>query len=147
MNVILTIEAPGLEAAINNLASALADRAAPDAQPADKVEAPGKPTRAPRAAKEEKTSSSTPPTSGETDTSATSDTASGKENAGSASGDDAAVDYADVKKAVVALATSKGRQAVVDLLDKFGVPEGGKADQVPEERWGELLAALKEAAE
>lgn len=146
MNVTLDIKCPELAQAINNLAAAIAGRQDNASTYAEHFPEPekSKPTRAPRAAKTEPTEPSTPPTSEETATADTSDTASGEENAGSA--DAPTVDYADIKKAVVALATGKGREAVVTILTKYGVPEGGKADQVEEAKWPALLADLTEAA-
>lgn len=53
------------------------------------------------------------------------------------------VDYADVQKAVVALAATKGRGAALEVLEQFGVDHASKVD---EGKWGELLAALTDAA-
>lgn len=152
MNVEIKIVAPGLEQALNNLAAAIAGRptASDIAKFADEntvkngAEDKAPKTRAPRAAKPEPTEPSTPATSEETDTSATSDTASEQESDTSAS--ETTVDYKDIKAAVLTLATTKGRDQVVAILKDFGVPEGGKADQVDEARWSDLLAKLTAAA-
>lgn len=54
-----------------------------------------------------------------------------------------AITYDTVKAAVNALAKAKGRDSVIEVLGKFGVK---KADEVPAEKWVELLAALNAAA-
>ena len=45
----------------------------------------------------------------------------------------------DVAPVVISYVQSKGRPFVVGILEQFGV---GKASELPEDRWGELLAAL-----
>ena len=45
----------------------------------------------------------------------------------------------DVAPVVISYVQSKGKPFVVGILEQFGV---GKASELPEDRWGELLAAL-----
>jgi hypothetical protein len=54
-----------------------------------------------------------------------------------------AVAYADVQKAVTALALAKGRDAVLGVFGQFDVDHGSK---LTEEQWPAALAALQEAA-
>lgn len=54
-----------------------------------------------------------------------------------------AVTYDTVKAAVNALAKAKGRDSVIAVLGKFNVK---KADEVPADKWPELLAALNTEA-
>jgi hypothetical protein len=55
-----------------------------------------------------------------------------------------AVPYEDVRAAVTKLATTKGREAVIAVLDSFGVDHASK---LPQDKWGEALAALVDSAE
>lgn len=150
MNVTVTIASPELAAALNNLAAAISGRTGAfvpltAAETADPTAGDARPEKPARGAAKKPTTPSTPEP----------ETASGDGEKGtpeqepaSSSNDESSegVDYADIKKAVVALSLAKGRDQVVAILSKFGVPEGGKADQVPEAKWGELLLALTEAA-
>ncbi len=149
MNIEVKIACPELAQALNNLAAAIAGRTGETlpVTPKDEAATP-KPTRARAAAKTETTEPSTPPTSEQTEEPDTSATASEKETSGSAETDQAegGVDYADIKKAVVALSLKHGREKTVAVLGEFGVPEGQKADTVDEARWPELLARLTEEA-
>ena len=45
----------------------------------------------------------------------------------------------DVAPVVISFVQSKGKPYVVGILEQFGV---AKASELPEDRWGELLAAL-----
>jgi len=49
------------------------------------------------------------------------------------------VDYDEVKRAVTKLATTKGRDAVIAVLDSFGVDHASK---LPEDQWNKALTAL-----
>lgn len=153
MNVNVTIASPELAEALNNLAEAIRGRTGAFVPVTAAETVPVEETSSGKPARSAKAKPTTPPTS-EPET-ATGDgdprTANIEERAPASSSNDESsdaegVDYADIKKAVVALSLAKGRDQVVAILTKFGVPEGGKADQVAEERWGELLLALTEAA-
>lgn len=52
------------------------------------------------------------------------------------------VSYDDVSKAVVALHRAKGRQAAVEVLEKFGLPTAREAKP---EQWAPIIEACKEA--
>lgn len=58
--------------------------------------------------------------------------------------DEPTVEYAQVRTAVNQLAAAKGRQAVIDILDEFGVDN---ATKLKEEQWADALARLQEAKE
>lgn len=126
----ITIEAPGLVDALNNLAGAIAGGAAQAAAPA--VDA-GKPTRAPRAGGKSKETDATPPSDAETpketakDTAAATDqeTSSDQENGGSVSDDE--LTYDAVRKAVLDLTAKRGREATVNLLGQFADASGEPA--------------------
>lgn len=147
------ITAPELAEALNNLAAAIAGRTG-EALPVTTVrtdtdvQLPEKPKTAARSAAKPspKTEPSTlateeaqqEPTPGATDQAPESEaSASDKDDAG-------AVDYAAVKKAVMDVSVKKGRVAAVALLAEFDVPEGQKADQIDETRWGEFVARAAE---
>lgn len=55
--------------------------------------------------------------------------------------DDIVHTYDDVKNATLAAVKTAGKQPVVDLLASYGA---AKADQIPQEKWGEYLAKLTE---
>lgn len=144
MNVEVKIVAPELAQALNNLAAAIAGRnieAEPTADQEPVAEGKGKPTRARAAAKTEKTEPDTPPTSEETGTADTNDTASDQENAGSASH---GLDYeTDIKAPFLKLAAEKGRDAAVALLVPY---KASSAQGVPEDKWPEFIDAISAAS-
>lgn len=136
MNVEVKIVAPELAQALNNLAAAIAGRAV-DPQETK----PEKPTRARAADKGAKTEPDTPPTSEETATSDTSDTAPDPENAGPASH---GLDYeTDIKAPFLKLAAEKGRDAAVALLVPY---KASSAQGVPEDKWPEFIEAINSAS-
>ena len=142
MNVEVKIVAPELVEALNTLAAAIAKNGivAVDNQPDTDTPAP-KPTRARAAAKTEKTEPDTPPTSEETGTADTNDTASDQENAGSASH---GLEYeTDIKAPFLKLAAEKGRDAAVALLAPY---KASSAQGVPEDKWPEFIDAINAAS-
>lgn len=147
MNVEVKIVAPDLAEALNNLADAIrgrtgafvpvtaAEAAAGEAAP-EKAAQPEKPVRS--AAKKPTTPPTPEPeTAGDAGEKGTpeKEPASGENESGSA------IDYAQVKAAVMKVSTTKGRQAAVDLLGEFNAKVGG---DLSEEQWGPFLARADE---
>jgi hypothetical protein len=140
VNITLDIKCPELAQAINNLAAAMSIRSVDGALQAPEATAePEKPKTAARSAKAKETTPVTPEpeTAGDAGEPATGQTepASDENESGSA------IDYAQVKAAVMKVSTTKGRQAAVDLLGEFNAKVGG---DLTEEQWGPFLARAEE---
>lgn len=137
------ITAPELAEALNNLAAAIAGRTG-ETLPQTEAVQPEKQKPARSAAKPSpQTEPSTPVTeeAQQEPTLGATDLAPENEASASEAGD---LTYAAVKKAVMDVSVKKGRAAAVALLGEFGVPEGQKADQIDEARWGEFVARAAE---
>jgi hypothetical protein len=129
----LKAAAPGDTATID--ATKLATRKAkkPKADKADAGNAP-----APEATSEA-TSESSNGAAGETSTTSTTATTTA-----SPSEDEPTIVYADVQKAVNGLAAAKGRDAVIKILNDFGVDH---ATKLKEEQWADVVAEMQQAKE
>lgn len=140
MNVEVKIVAPDLAEALNNLADAIRGRTGAFV-PATEVEKtePEKPKTAARSAKAKETTPVTPEpeTAGDAGETATDQETPASDESESGS----AIDYAQVKAAVMKVSTTKGRQAAVDLLAEFKAKVGG---DLTEEQWGPFLARADE---
>ena len=136
MNIEVKIVAPGLEEALNKLAAAMGNR---QLQAPEATADPEKPEKPARSAATKKT---TPPTpEPETAGDGTGPATAQAEPASDESESGSAIDYAQVKAAVMKVSTTKGRQAAVDLLAEFGAKVGG---DLTEEQWGPFLARAEE---
>jgi len=140
VNITLDIKCPELAAAINNLAAAIRGRTGAfvpvtEADP-EKPEKPEKPARS-AATKETTPPTPEPETAGDGTGPATDEAAL----ATSSNDESSAIDYAQVKAAVMKVSTTKGRQAAVDLLAEFDAKVGG---DLTEEQWGPFLARADE---
>jgi len=130
MNITLDIKCPELAQAINNLAAAMSIRSVDGAlqdivKPAEKpflgavkAVSPPKAKPAPEPVVEPEA-----------------------EPAAAAEPQAPAVDYAQVKAAVMAVSQAKGREAAVELLGEFGAQVGG---DLTEDQWGPFLARAAE---
>lgn len=138
MNVTVEIKCPELAAAINNLVAAMGNRQLQAPEATAEPEKP-KATKPAKSAAEKPTTPATPEpeTAGDAGEPATDQAkpASDENESGSA------IDYAQVKAAVMKVSTTKGRQAAVDLLAEFGAKVGG---DLTEEQWGPFLARAEE---
>lgn len=153
MNVEVKIVAPELAEALNNLADAIRGRtgafvpvtASDIAKFADENTTPeakaasdtGKPPARSAKAKPTTPSTSEPETAGDAGEPATDQAALASDENENGS----AIDYAQVKAAVMKVSTTKGRQAAVDLLAEFDAKVGG---DLTEEQWGPFLARADE---
>ena len=129
MNITLDIKCPELAEAINNLASAMSIRSV-DGALQDIV----KPAEKPFLGAEKAVSPpKTPKVKGEPEPAV--------EPEGEPAEAAVAVDYTQVKAAVMKVSQEKGRQAAVDLLAEFDAKVGG---DLTEEQWGPFLARAEE---
>jgi hypothetical protein len=85
-------------------------------------------------------------TSSEESASPSSGTASKPTEAGPSGqdNDEPTIVYADVQKAVNGLAAAKGRDAVIKILNDFGVDH---ATKLKEEQWADVVAEMQQAKE
>jgi hypothetical protein len=146
VNITVEIKCPDLAEAINNLAAAMGNR---QIQAPPLETAPERPfLGAVKAVSPPKTKAKAEPeTAGG---GGDPRTANIEERAPAlSSSSDASVstpDYEEVRKAVVALSLKKGRDVTVELLGKFDVPEGQKADVIDPARWADFIAQATELA-
>jgi hypothetical protein len=141
MNVEVKIVAPDLAEALNNLADAIRGRTGAFV-PATTAEATAEPEKPKTAAKPAAKKPTTQPTPEPETAGVAGETA--MDQAAPASGESesgSAIDYAQVKAAVMKVSTTKGRQAAVDLLAEFDAKVGG---DLTEEQWGPFLARADE---
>ena len=126
MNITLDIRCPELAQAINNLAAAMSIRAVGN----ELASVPEKPfLGAVKAVSPPKT----PKVKAEPEPAV--------EPEGEPAEAAVAVDYTQVKAAVMKVSQEKGRQAAVDLLAEFDAKVGG---DLTEEQWGPFLARAEE---
>lgn len=140
----ITIEAPGLVDALNNLASAIGGAAAQP--PAAATE--GKPTRAPRAGTKSKETADTPPSDAETpketgkDTAADTAQETSSETASDGSASEDELTYDVVRKSVLDLTAKRGRDVTVGLIGQFADAAGEPAKtgkDLREADWQEFI--------
>jgi hypothetical protein len=141
MNVEVKIVAPDLAEALNNLADAIRGRTGAFV-PVTTTEATAEPEKPKTAAKPAAEKPTTPPTPEPETAGDGPGPATDQEAPATSSNDEgSAIDYAQVKAAVMKVSTTKGRQAAVDLLAEFDAKVGG---DLTEEQWGPFLARADE---
>lgn len=142
MNINVEIKTPELAAAIHALAAAMGNRQLQDGRGAplevmgstlEIAVVPEKPAK-PAAKKPTTTPTPEPETAGEKATPEPSP-------ASSSSDDASAVDYGQVKAAVMQVSKDKGRDAAVALLAEFDAKVGG---DLKEEQWSTFVARAAE---
>ena len=133
MNITLDIKCPELAEAINNLAAAMSIRSV-DGALRDIVKPAEKPfLGAVKAVSPPKAKPASEPL--------TTEPVVGIDAEPAAEPEALAVDYAQVKTAVMAVSKAKGRDAAVALLGEFDAKVGG---DLAEEQWGPFLARAAE---